>query len=322
MLHLVLWVDDMLYGGPDKAMIKSFQARIGKRFKVTHQGEVHWLLGMEVSHDKAAGTIRVSQKKYISDMLTRFRMEDAYPAKNPSAAGQRDQAEQSVLLTAEGTHQFRSLIGSLMYAAVCTRPDITYHVIALARHMQEPAESHWNAAKRILRYLKGTRDQGLTYGKGSTDLIGYCDSDWAGDVATRRSTTGYCFLIAGAAVSWTSKLQNTVALSASEAEYMAASAAVQEAIYLRGVLKDIGEQSGPTVLREDNQGCIELVKNPVYHTRTKHIDVRYHFVRERFAGGEILMEYCPTRDQLADCLTKPLQGDPFVTCRAGIIGEP
>jgi hypothetical protein len=180
------------------------------------------------------------------------------------------------------------------------------------------------AAKRVLRYLQGTKDLGIVYqGDTNTDtsIVGFSDSDWAGDKDTRRSTTGFLFMLGSGVVSWSSKLQPTVALSSAEAEYMAACAAVQEAIHLRQLLEDLGyKQDQATVIFEDNQGCITLSENPVFHKRTKHIDIRYHFIRERVASGEIELRYVATEHQLADLLTKALAGPRTVMLRNRIMG--
>lgn len=217
-----------------------------------------------------------------------------------------------------------SLVGSLVYAAMVTRLDIAHRIQVLGRHLQASGQEHWTAAKRVLRYLKGTRELGIVYGaNGARDieLYGYCDADWAGDIETRRSTTGYVFMLGGGSISWASKLQPTVALSSTEAEYMAACAAVQEAIYMRRLLGDLKcEQVQPTIIWEDNQGCIAMSKNPIHHKRTKHIDIRYHFTREKVESGEIDLKYVSTEHQLADLLTKPLLSHRVACLRARVLG--
>ena len=166
---------------------------------------------------------------------------------------------------------------------------------------------------------------GITYGKDVSlghAVVGYCDADYGGDEDTRRSTTAYLFMLGGGAITWASKLQPTVALSSAEAEYMAVSAAVQDAIYLRKLFNDLGfEQREPTVIHEDNQGCIALTENPVMHKRTKHIDIRHHFIRERVESGEIVLKYVATQDQLADMLTKPLKRPELERLRSVVMGQ-
>ena len=208
---------------------------------------------------------------------------------------------------------YQSIIGGLMYAATATRPDISYSVSMLSKFNSSPSEAHLTAAKRIIRYLKGTVNLGLKYCKSEEgQLIGYADADWAGDLDDRHSTSGNVFLMAGGAISWMSKKQATVALSTSEAEYVALSSATQEAVWLRRLLTDLkATPRKPTVLMEDNQGAIAIARNPVSHARTKHIDIRYHYVCEALQEGTIDLCYCPTEEMVADLLTKPLSKGKF-----------
>jgi hypothetical protein len=198
-------------------------------------------------------------------------------------------------------------VGGLLYAVTSTRPDIAAAVNQVCRFMQDPGKPHWEAVKRILRYLKGTTENGLLLGGDSTDLAGYADADWAGDVDKRKSVTGYVFYLGQAPISWNSKLQPTVALSSTEAEYMALAAAAQEALWLRNLLKGMNvQQTNATTIYEDNQGCIKLTKATKDHARTKHIDIRHHFTRDLIEQNQISIEYCPTEEMVADALTKAL----------------
>ena len=195
---------------------------------------------------------------------------------------------------------YRAIVGCLLYIAKQTRPDILAIESKLSRYLENPGKVHWMAAKRVLRYLKGT--DGL-------QLLGACDADWASGVDDRRSTTGFAFRIQkkGAAISWNSKKQPTAAISSSEAEYQAMAAAVQEVLYLRSLLEEMGVKSeGATVIQEDNQSCIKICKNPVMQKRTKHIDNKHHFVRERVEDGTVELQYCATEDICADLMTKAL----------------
>jgi hypothetical protein len=205
-------------------------------------------------------------------------------------------------------YPYSELVGGLLYLAVCTRPDIAQATGCLARYMAKPAESHWNAALGVLRYLANTQDYGILFEPSyvSNELKGYADADFAGDIDTRRSTTGYVFTLCGGAISWSSRLQPTVAVSTAEAEYMAAAFAVKEALWLRKLMCDFGMGIQPVKIFGDNQSALKLIKHPIASLRSKHIDVIYHFARERAARGEVKFEYLKTDDMVADIMTKPL----------------
>ena len=184
--------------------------------------------------------------------------------------------------------------------------------------MSNPSTDHWMGVKRVLRYLKGTLRYGLKFSisEQQPELVGYSDADWAGDVDTRRSTSGYVFQYGNGTISWSTKKQTTVAKSSTEAEYVALSLATQEAVWLRRLLYELGKKSdSSTVIYEDNQGAIELAKNAKYHNRTKHIDICHHFVRERVVSKEIKVIYCPTENMIADIMTKGLPKATFEAMR-------
>ena len=210
-----------------------------------------------------------------------------------------------------------------MYLAVSTRPDIAFAVNSLARFNSNPQKDHWTALKRVLRYLKGTINIGILYKQDDSDkCIGYSDADWAGDTSDRKSTSGYIFMFSGGPISWNSKKQKCVALSTAEAEYVALSGAAQECFWLRQLEKELGCSSeGPTLLFEDNQSAIAMAKNPQFHGRAKHIDIRHHFVREQVANGSIKLDYCSTTDMTADMMTKGLTREQHCKLRekAGIL---
>lgn len=211
------------------------------------------------------------------------------------------------------------MVGSLLYAAMATRPDIAQAVSVVSKFNADPNAAHLTAVKRILRYLKGTVNLALKYERSELGtLIGFSDADWAGDQDDRRSTTGNVFLLNGGAMSWLSKKQATVSLSTAEAEYVALSQAAQESTWLKRLLTDLGMSDGPTVILEDNQGAIAIVKNPVNHSRMKHIDIHYHYIRECVKNGQIQVQYCPTVDMKADILTKPLTRQRFEHLRREI----
>ena len=212
-----------------------------------------------------------------------------------------------------------------MYAAQCTRPDISFAVSALSQYCSRPNEEHYTAAKRVLRYLRGSTHHGITYNGNSATgdgtecqptLHGYCDSDYANDRSDRRSFTGYAFYLGNAVVSWQSRKQPTVTLSSTEAEYMAASEAVKEALWWRSFVQSLGlgyDSDKATCIKSDNQGSICLTKNSGSHSRTKHIDVRHFFIRDEVERGSIRFEYVPTAQMAADVLTKALSVDKHST---------
>ena len=205
--------------------------------------------------------------------------------------------------------EYQALVGSLMYAAIGSRPDIAYATQTLSQFSSNPGPAHWTAAKRVLQYLQGTQNLGITYG-GGEELIkatAYSDADWASDPNDRRSISGYIFLIGDGPVSWSSKKQPTVALSSMEAKYMAISHAARHAIWTRTLLAKLGfDQEDATEINVDNKSAIDFAKNPMFQARSKHIHVRHHFICERITSNEVTVPYCPTEDNLADIFTKGL----------------
>lgn len=194
---------------------------------------------------------------------------------------------------------------------VCTRPDISYVVSKLSRFVEAPSSQHWEAIKRVIRYLNTTQKEGLRYSGSNSTLIGYSDADYAACLDT-RSTTGFIFMFGSCAISWKSQIQKSTSLSTAESEYMAACAATKDAVWLRRILAEFGlEQVAPTALMIDNQSAIKLSNNPEFHQRTKHIDIQYHFIREKVEDGTIVTVYVPTQEQYADILTKALARGQF-----------
>lgn len=222
----------------------------------------------------------------------------------------------------QATHlPYREAIGSLMFASICTRPDISYAVGQVAKYSSQPNQTHWQAVKRILGYLKGTSAFGVSYGDVADKdrLVVYSDSDFAGDENDRCSTTGIVFMLNGGPISWSSVKQQCVSISTTEAEYVAASMAVQNTIWLRSLLKEIGiEQAVPTPLFSDNQSAIRLVRNSEFHQRSKHIDVKYHYIRKMQENKEINIQYVATEHQFTDVLTKAVNRNNFLKFRFSI----
>ncbi|KAJ0926044.1 putative RNA-directed DNA polymerase [Helianthus annuus] len=214
---------------------------------------------------------------------------------------------------------YKRLIGSLMYLTV-TRPDVMYVVSLLSRFMANPRKEHIIAAKRVLRYLKGTHDYGLVYERHSINkLVAYTDSDYARDVEDRRCTSWYVCMFSNGAICWSSRKQDIVTLSSTEAEYVAATACACHCVWLKGLLEDLGEKiNGPLKILCDNNSSIKLSVNPVMHRRMKHIDVRFHYLRDLVNQEVVELEYCRSEDQLADAMTKPTKLDTFVQLREWI----
>jgi len=218
--------------------------------------------------------------------------------------------------------EYASIVGGLMFAACVTRPDIMCAVGQLSQFLNNPSSKHMSAAKRVLRYLKGTSSLGITYRPPPLHLQGYSDADWAGDMDTRRSTTGYIVMLNNGAIAWKSRRQPTVALSTMESEYMALTDATKELKWVRMLLAELGHSNNksadeiPTVVFSDNQSAIALGKNPVSHARAKHIDLRHHFIREAIQDQIIWVQYIPTAEMTADSLTKALGHEKHEKCTA------
>ena len=321
-VYLLLYVDDMLIASKSKVEINRLKAQLSSEFDMKDLGEAKKILGMEIKRDSAKGTICLTQTQYLKTVLQRFGIDNkSKPVSTPLAPHFKLSALMSPT-TDDAKRQmdhvpYANAVGALMYAMVCTRPDISHAVSMVSRYMHNPGKGHWQAVKWILRYIQGTVDVGLKFERDQTvdkHIVGYVDSDYAGDLDKRRSTTGYVFTMAGGPVSWRSTLQSTVALSTTEAEYMAVTEAFKEAIWFRGLIRDLGIVQEKVEIFCDSQSAICLAKNQVHHVRTKHIDVRYHFVREIVDEGNILLQKIGTADNLADMLTKVVTGIKFQHC--------
>ena len=310
---IAIYVDDMMFFSNNTEMLEREKKAIAKRFQVEDLGELHYVLGMDIVRDREQRTISISQKKYLEGVLKKFDMENCKPVSTPLEFGKKYE-ELSKEDEQFDTRTYQRAIGCLTYAATISRPDLSTAVSVLSKFMSKPGVEHWKGVKRVLRYVQGTLDYGLMYSADdtSTTLTGYTDADWAGDLSTRRSTTGYVFQVQGNTVSWCSKRQGCVARSTTEAEYIALSTASQEAVWLRRLLESVlKKQDKPITLYEDNQGTIELTKNPKFHNRTKHIDVSYHYAREQVDNKIISLKYCRTENMLADVMTKGLTKTQF-----------
>eukprot|EP00253_Pinus_taeda_P013989 PITA_13989 len=258
--------------------------------------------------------ISLSQSKYACDILRHFHMEDCKPAPSPFQSG----VKLSVSCTSPEVDAtlYRQLVGTLLYLTH-TRPDLSFAVGLVARFMQNPRESHWKAAKRILRYVRGTVQFVIHYSAKETPLlVGFTDSDWAGDPDDRKSTAGYVFTLGSGPITWACKKQAAISLSSAEAEYRGAVEASKEALWLRQILSEFGfEQHHPTTLWCDNQSAIQLCKDPVQHQRSKHIELHMHFIRKLIHDHVLEVQYCSTDDQVADIFTKALTEAKFTKLR-------
>jgi histone deacetylase 1/2 len=301
-LYLLVYVDDILLASRSLSLITKVKRFVLDTFDGRDLGDAVSYLGITITRDDDG--IKIGNRRMVADLAAQYGMADCNPRSLPMSTG-IDFTASSPLLDLS-VYPYRQLLGSLMHLCVTVRPDLAHSVGVLARHMANPTLVHWNAAKGVLRYVIGNPDAGIRYKKGSIGIVGYCDADFAADLATRRSTTGYVFMIGGGAVSWQSKRQPTVAASTTEAEYQAAASAVKEALWLRKLLSDLDIVVGAVAIKIDNQSALKLLYNPISSARSKHIDVVHHFARERVLRNEVSFEYVNTADQVADILTKPL----------------
>lgn len=319
---IALYVDDVLVTGPNRADIQRIKDALNAKFHMTDLGPCAYYLGMTVTRDRINRTIRLGQAGYVERVLRDNGMWDAKPVATPMETTIKlEPAEDGYEATPKDKLRYQSAVGSLMYAMLGTRPDLAYAVSVVSRYAHNPTKRHWGAVKRIFQYLKGTLNFQLTFQGTLSSLIGYTDSDWAGDTATRRSTSGYVFNVGSAAISWSSKRQATVALSTCEAEYIGQTQATKEAIWLRSLLTSLQPNSNAletVIIYGDNQGAIALAKDPRSHGRTKHIEIGNHFCREKVADKTVAFEYTPTDKQVADGLTKALARDKFEVFREAI----
>lgn len=300
---VIVWVDDLIIASNNVDQMNHFKESMKHKFRMKDLGKISYFLGIDF--DQTDGVIKMNQKRYITKMLDRFGMTNCKPRTTPCEQNWGGSGSE---LTDQ--KKYREIVGSLIYAMSCTRPDISWIVSKLSQKLSCPKVEDMVAAKHVLRYLKGTIDYELCFEKCDEDLnlIAYSDSDWASSLEDRRSTTGYCFSLSkgGPLISWKSRRQPTVALSTCEAEYIGLAATTQESLYLTQLLNNMGIGSYEcTKMYGDNQGAIALSKNPVNRQRSKHIDIRHHFLRDVLLDGKIDIVYCPTENMVADIFTKP-----------------
>ena len=307
---LAIHVDDCTITGTSQALLDEHKTRINKCYPMTDLGPISWLLDIQVTRHREAHTITLSQRSYIDSILARFNFTDAKPLSipmDPNISFSKDQCPTTPDDIASMRHvPYREAIGSLMYASMGTRTAISFTVSTLSQFLDNPGHTHWEAVKRVFQYLLGTKDLQLTFGGGKHGLEGYTDADGASQ-EHRRAISGYAFIIDGGAVSWSSHKQELVTLSTAEAEYVAATHAAKEAIWLCNFIGEVfSPLMEPTTLHCDNQSAIAIATNGNYHARMKHIDICYHFIRFVIDNGSLKLIYCPTDDMTADTLTKAL----------------
>ncbi|XP_071726783.1 uncharacterized mitochondrial protein AtMg00810-like [Rutidosis leptorrhynchoides] len=292
--------------------MRHFITRLNKEFSISDLGKLNYFLGLEVSYHDSG--LFLCQSKYAYDILARAKLLDVKPVSTPLST--------SAYFTTQGSPYsdptiYRSLVGALQYLTI-TRPDISYAVNQVSQFLHAPMQDHFQAVKRILRYIKGTISFGLSFlHSPSPNILGYSDADWARCIETRRSTYGYSIFLGGNLVSWSAKKQPMVSRSSCESEYRALADTVAELTWLQDLLRElrVPVKTVPT-LWCDNLGATYLSANPVFHARTKHVEVDFHFVRERVAQQKLSVQFITTDDQIADIFTKPLSSPRFLQLRS------
>ena len=309
------YTDDVFGASNSDEEIKKRKEEIGGVWEIKDVGENEYFLGMRVQQDLSSGTIRLTQRPYWEYVINRFSLEHITPRNVPLPAGILLDGNMSPKTDSEkeimNDKPYRPILGSVMWGQLATRPDLLFSVSLLARFQSNPGIDHWNALMHVIGYIKNTLDYGLTYSRDSDlSLVAFVDADYGGCKDTRRSTSGYVFMMAGGAVTWSSKRQATVALSTVEAEYVAMSRCAQQMVWMQSWLGEVAvEYSLPGLIKGDNRGAIALTKNTKDHGKVKHIDIRHHYIRELLQSGDILIEQVPSAENLADLFTKPLPRD-------------
>ena len=317
-LIVAIYVDDILIFWKNKTEKDNFKEKLSKTFKMKDIGKAKNCLGINLTYED--GAILIDQTKFIEEMLDKINMKDCKPIATPSDTQQKlstDMCPKTEEQRSELSNiPYREAVGSLLYLSQGSRPDIAFAVNDTSKYNNNFGKAHWTAVKRIMRYLQGTKGLKLKYSKDKdSKLTGFSDSDWASDVDKRRSCTGYAFSMCGGAISWGSRRQPTVALSSTEAEYMALTATIQEGLWLSQIKAELDVQSDSKEIhiRADNQSAIAL-SNEGYRARSKHIDVRHHFIREHVESGRVILKHIGTEDMAADFLTKPVPKTKHLYC--------
>jgi histone deacetylase 1/2 len=301
---MLVYVDDIVIVGSTPHAVDRLVASLSASFPIKDLGRLEYFLGLEASYN--SGGMTLTQQKYALDLLHKVNMENCNATSTPLVTSERLARDTGKPLGADDSFRYRSVVGGLQYLTL-TRPDISFAVNKVCQFLSQPTEVHWEAVKRILRYVKGTLHTGLHIRKSPLHGVSiFTDADWAGCVDDRRSTSGFAVFVGPNLISWSSKKQPTVSRSSTEAEYKALANGTAEAMWISYLLKELGvtQQRAP-ILWCDNLGATYLTANPVFHARTKHIEIDFHFVRERVAEGALDVRFISTHDQLADVFTKP-----------------
>ncbi|XP_040370263.1 uncharacterized protein LOC112183342 isoform X4 [Rosa chinensis] len=309
-----VYVDDIIFGSTSDSYVKEFTNIMESEFEMSMCGELNYFLGLQVRQLKTG--MFLCQTKYAENLVKKFGLEYAKAVTNPMSTSVKLTED----LTGKSVDQtlYRSMIGSLLYLTA-SRPDISYSVGVCARFQANPKESHLEAVKRIIRYVSGTATCGVYFTFDSNiEIAGYSDADWGGNLKDRKSTSGGCFFIGNNMVAWHSKKQNCISLSTAEAEYVAAGSCCTQMLWMKQMLRDYGFSQGKLTILCDNSSAINISKNPVQHSRTKHIDMRYHFIRDLVERNLLELAFVPTEHQLADLFTKPLDTARFESLRSAI----
>lgn len=305
-LYLVVYVDDMIVAGTSTEHIDKLTKTLDVHFRITDMGFLKHFLGIQARRD-GEGNFYISQSNYINKILNTYGLEESKGSTTPMDTGYFKTRGDSPTIENDA---YRKLIGSLLYVAVNIRPDISASVAILSRHIAAPTKVDWNETKRVARYLKSTVEYELKLSSTNhveCELKGFADANWAEDRKDRKSNTGYVFKLFGRTISWACRKQRCVALSSTEAEFVALAETCQQAVWIRRMLESLGKhQKGPTTIYEDNQSCLNQLKIGGYSNRTKHIDTKYHYVKDLKEAEMVKFEYCSTEVNEADLFTKPI----------------
>lgn len=320
LIIITIYVDDILIFSNNEKLKTEFKTSMMNNFKMKDIGNAKNCVGLTITRNRKEGKIWLDQELYIKDILKRFNMSDCNTISNPLDTNVKLSREMCPNTEQEKLEMksipYQEAVGSLLYLVQGTRPDLTFAISKVSQFNNNPGKAHWQAVKRILRYVKGTSHMKLEFSKKSNSKItGYSDSDWGGDLDDRKSNTGYVFKMNGGAISWASRKQSTVALSSTEAEYMALTQAIQEAMWLKQLDEDLFEKkSEPIIIHCDNSSAIQLANNDGYHARTKHIDIKHHFCRQKLQDGFIILEHINTKEMVADSMTKSVTKEKYQFC--------